>query len=382
MSLRSVFKVFKQTPVFVPAAYAALASFWIFFSDRLLGSLVADPERLTRLQTYKGWFFVATTTALLALLIHWRQRALNELNQTLEQRVAQRTVALQVTNDELARALDELKRAQGELIRSEKLAALGAVVAGVAHELNTPIGNSLMVASTIAEETAHLGREFSAGGLKKSVLENYLREAQPAAELIVRNLARASELVTSFKQVAVDRTSSRRRDFQLVEVVNEILTTLQPGYKRLPVTVQTDVPADIHLDSYPGPLGQVLGNLLDNAVIHGFDGGNRAGRIDISARASSDDVVELKVADNGCGIPADHLGRVFDPFFTTRFGQGGSGLGLHIVHHLVSHVLGGRIEVRSGADTTAGVGAEFVVRLPRRAAEESEGGGTMESENS
>lgn len=368
MSLAAALKVLKQTPVFVPGAYAVLASLWIFFSDRVLASLVDDAARLTELQTYKGWFFVATTTALLALLIYWRQRALNELNVSLEQRVLQRTAALQAANQELARAMDELKRTQSELVRSEKLAALGALVAGVAHELNTPIGNSLMVASSFSEDTNNLAAEFAGGGLRKRAFEDYVKHAQQATELLVRNLGRAGELVGSFKQVAVDRTSSRRREFQLAEVVNEILTSMRPGFKRLPITVTADVSPAIRLDSYPGPLGQVLGNLLDNAIIHGLAGGREGGRVEIFAKQLAGGEIELKVSDNGDGIPAADQGRVFDPFFTTRFGQGGSGLGLHIVHHLVTQVLGGRIAVRSGADTAAGVGAEFIVVFPSRAA--------------
>ena len=367
MFLASALKVLKQAPVLVPGTYAVLASLWIFFSDRVLAVLVDDPLRLTELQTYKGWFFVGTTTVLLAILIYWRQRALNELNASLEQRVQQRTAALQASNAELARAMDELKLAQDELVRAEKLAALGALVAGVAHELNTPIGNCLMVATTLADDTRHLASDFAAGGLRKSAFDSYVKDANQATELIVRNLAKASELVTSFKQVAVDRTSSRRREFRLAEVVNEILTTLRPGFKRLPITVQTDIAATISLDSYPGPLGQVLSNLIDNAIIHGLGGGRDGGRIDISAREAADGEIELRVADNGTGIPASDRSRVFDPFFTTRFGQGGSGLGLHIVHHLVTEVLGGRIDLKSGAETKNGVGAEFVVRLPRSA---------------
>ena len=361
-----LWSLFKKTPVFVPATYAFVAALWIFFSDRVLASLVHSPELLTELQTVKGWFFVAVTTVLLALLIYWRQRALNELNASLEQRVLDRTADLATANENLQQLLTDLKHAQSELVRAEKLAALGALVAGIAHELNTPIGNSLMVASTFSEETAKLGEAFAAGGLRKSVLETYVAEAQQACELIMRNLGKASELVSSFKQVAVDRTSSKRREFALAEVVNEILSTLRPGFKRLPILVQTMVPEDIRLDSYPGPLGQVLSNLIDNAIIHGLDGGRAGGWVEISGRQTSAEQIELVVRDNGNGIAAENMGHVFDPFFTTRFGLGGSGLGLHIVHHLVTQVLGGRVSVLTGEATTAGVGAEFVVLLPVR----------------
>jgi signal transduction histidine kinase len=369
MPLSSVSRLLQQTPVFVAGAYAIIASLWIFFSDRALAALVSDPGRLTQLQTYKGWFFVAATTALLAWLIQWRQRALNELNATLEHRVKARTEALSQANQALAGTLEDLRQTQDELVRSEKLAALGALVAGVAHELNTPIGNSLMVASSFAEDSDKLLTEFSGGSLRKSALEKYVNEAQEASELLVRNLGKAADLVNSFKQVAVDRTSSRRREFKLAEVVNEILVTLRPGFKRLPIKVEAAVAESISLDSYPGPLGQVLSNLIENAIIHGFEGGQAGGRVEISASELPGDEIELIISDNGKGIPVGDQGRVFDPFFTTRFGHGGSGLGLHIVHHLVTQVLGGSIKVRSGGDTFAEVGTEVIVRLPKCPAE-------------
>jgi len=366
--VRRLFEVLKQTPVLVPGSYALLAALWIFFSDRVLEALVREPARLTQMQTYKGWFFVATTTLLLAALIYWRQRALNELNASLERRVLERTEALQAANEVLRHTLEEHRQMQDQLVNSEKLAALGALVAGVAHELNTPIGNCLMVASTLEENTQRLLKASESGTLKKSALQAYLGESALASGLVVRNMTKASDLVGSFKQVAVDRSSSRQREFSLAEVVNETLVTLSPGFKKLPVTIRSEVPDNVRLDSFPGPLGQVLGNLVNNAVIHGLDGGHAGGEIVVLAQQLPSGEVEILVRDNGVGIPPELVPRIFDPFFTTRFGQGGSGLGLHIAHQLVTNVLGGTISVRS----RPGEGAEFRLLLPRLASASSE----------
>jgi C4-dicarboxylate-specific signal transduction histidine kinase len=366
-SLKYFLNLYKQTSIFVPTIYALVAASWIFFSDRMLASLVRTPELLTQLQTYKGWLFVAVTTILLALLIHWRQRALNELNATLERRVQARTAALACANAELEQSLDHLKRAQNELVQSAKLAAMGALVAGVAHELNTPIGNCLLTASTFAEDTGTLAKVIANGDLTRSALEAYISSAQLSSELVVRNLNRAASLIYSFKQVAVNRESSVRCEFSLAKLVNDILA--MERVQGQSVHISAAVPPEILLDSYPGVLSQVIQSLLDNAIVHGLEGMHDDARLAIVARQSTAEEVALIVSDNGKGIAQEHLDQVFDPFFTTRFGQGGSGLGLHIVHQMVNRVLGGRIEVHTGAATASGVGSEFMLLLPVHPAE-------------
>jgi PAS domain S-box-containing protein len=281
-----------------------------------------------------------------------------ELNETLEERVIERTEELQQANQELESTLDTLNMAQEELVRSEKLAALGALVAGIAHELNTPIGNSLMVASTLVDRTRELSKSFK-DGLKRSLLEDYINDASKAGDILERNLSRAANLVTSFKQVAVDQTSSQRRKFSLAEVVSEIILTLSPTIKKIYFAVEHDIPDDLVMDSYPGPLGQVLTNLINNAFLHGFEGRN-AGIVMIEAQAVGDDYLELTIRDNGIGIPPANMNRIFDPFFTTKLGAGGSGLGLPITHNIVSSVLGGRIRLQSEVD----IGTTFVLVLP------------------
>lgn len=286
------------------------------------------------------------------------EEAIRDLNVSLEYRVEKRTTELRAANEQLKEALAHLQQAQDELLRTEKLAALGSLVAGIAHELNTPIGNSLMVASTLSDQTRGI-HEAMATGLRRSDFENYLADAREASEQLQRNLHRASELINSFKQVAVDQTSSQRREFDLAEVISEILLTLRPVLKKTPYVIDCDVAENVLLDSYPGPFGQVLTNLIQNAVLHGFDGGPK-GRILVEARAIDSHQVMLRVTDNGKGIPEAHIRRIFDPFFTTKLGQGGSGLGLNVVHTIVTGILGGHISV----DSEVGRGTTFTIIFP------------------
>lgn len=283
---------------------------------------------------------------------------LSDLNASLEKRVIDRTEALRVTNDELSNTVETLRRAQAELVRNEKMAALGSLVAGIAHELNTPIGNCITVASTLDEQIAEFVESLQSG-LRRSVLDNFTGSARLAADILLKNLRRASELVVSFKQVAIDQTSSQRREFALEEVVAEILLTLQPAIRRTPYVVDYVVPPEIVCDSYPGPLGQVISNLINNALLHGYDDRSE-GSVSISARVLSDTHFELTVADDGCGIPHAYQSRIYDPFFTTKLGKGGSGLGLNIVYNLVTGVLGGEIAV----DSTPGKGTRFSIVAP------------------
>jgi PAS domain S-box-containing protein len=283
---------------------------------------------------------------------------LKRLNEALETRVDERTQQLASSNRELSDTISRLQLAQGELVRSERLASLGSLVAGVAHELNTPLGSVLLVATTLGDGLEDLRRQLESGELKRSALQSFLAQQSEAQALIVRNARRAAELIGRFKQVAVDQTSEQRRRFDLGEVVNEVLGTLQPRIRKTPHQVLVDVPEGLQMDSYPGPLGQVITNLVLNAIIHGLQ--DEAGVVRVIARAVGDTDIELQVSDNGVGIPAENLPRIFDPFFTTKLGEGGSGLGLHIVYSLVQRSLGGQISV----DSKVGQGAQFIVRLP------------------
>lgn len=279
----------------------------------------------------------------------------------LEERVRERTLDLVDVNKELKQTLDQLKRTQGNLVQSEKLAALGSLVAGVAHELNTPIGNGLTVSSSLLDETKDLARQMQEG-IKRSDLEDYLQDMTEGSQLVVSSLERASELVSSFKQVAMDRTSAQRRRFELSSVLHETRLTASPAFKHTPYIVDIKCDQSIMMDSYPGPLGQIITNLLNNTLIHAFDG-SEDGRVLISAEPLEDESCRVSVTDNGVGIPPENINRIFDPFFTTKLGEGGNGLGMHIVHNLVTGVLGGKIEVQS----KLGEGTVFTMELPTTA---------------
>jgi PAS domain S-box-containing protein len=292
--------------------------------------------------------------------------ALRETNTALTIRIDDRTRELEAANAELSSTVEQLRRTQAELVRSERLASLGTLVAGVAHELDTPLGSVLLVASTLDDELALLREQLERGELKRSTLVEFLARQAEAQSLVVRNARRAAELIRRFKQLAVDQTSEQRRVFEVAEVVEEVMATLQPRLRRTSHRLELAVPAGLAMDSYPGPLAQVLTNLVMNALVHGL--AERPGRIRLAAETAADSV-RIVVEDDGVGIPAEHLARLFDPFFTTTLGTGGSGLGLYIVHSLVEGTLGGRVTVES----TLGHGARFHLLLPRTAPAASTG---------
>lgn len=287
---------------------------------------------------------------------------LKMLNTDLELRVSERTQALDQSNRELLATMDTLKRTQDELINSEKLASLGSLVAGVAHELNTPLGNAMVSASTITHDIEQMEQHLREGNPRKSVFENFMLRVKEGTELTLRSLERSVSLITSFKQVAVDQDSERRRTFDLAQTLHGVLDTLRPGIKLLPLQLEVDFCDAVAMDSFPGPLGQVVMNVVTNAVNHAFDG-MQAGVIRVSAVRQSDSVVRVSIEDNGVGIPAEHLGQIFDPFFTTKLGRGGSGLGLSISHRITSKVLGGNLTVHS----VVGRGTRFDLVLPVKA---------------
>ncbi len=284
-----------------------------------------------------------------------------EINRTLEDKVARRTHDLESANRELGELLNRLQTAQTQLVQSEKLAALGSLVAGVAHELNTPIGNCLMVATTLEDHRHELNAALESG-LRRSTLSDFLTNLADGNDTLLRNLQRAADLVSSFKQVAVDQIGARRRVFDLREIAREIEVTLAPTFRKAGCSFSNEIPDALEFDSYPGPLGQVITNLATNAITHGFET-HTGGRITIRAEAEGEQHVKLVFEDNGRGIPAEHLPRIFDPFFTTKLGRGGTGLGLNIVYNIVTGVLGGAIRVESAT----GEGTRFILTIPRRA---------------
>lgn len=261
-------------------------------------------------------------------------------------------------NQELQQAIQRLNQTREQLVQQEKLASLGALVAGVAHELNTPIGNALTTSSSMGHAARLLHDSVERGELRKSALLEFLKNTEAMNELVVRSCERAATLITSFKQVAVDQTSEQRREFEVLPLVEDNVNALRPSFKHAPVNIVLEVPAGIRCNSYPGPLGQVLVNLVQNAVIHGFAGG-RGGTIKITAYAEQS-WVHMEVEDDGLGMSDEVKSHIFDPFFTTRLGQGGSGLGLSVSQNIIRRVLGGTIDVHS----ELGRGTRFSLRFP------------------
>lgn len=287
------------------------------------------------------------------------EREIRNMNLELELRVQARTEKLEIANRELSVALESVRAMQTELVRSEKLAALGSLVAGVAHELNTPIGNSVTVGSTLQYQVADLAQAFEKGELRRSTMLVFLENAQRGTEILMRALTRASELIRSFKRVAVDQSSDQRRSFDLQTTLREICLTLEPMFKNTPFDLTLALPDKVEMDSFPGALGQLITNFVSNALQHGFEGRER-GQMHVRAAVAGTDHVTLQFSDDGIGMTEDTRKRVFDPFFTTKLGQGGSGLGMNIVYNIVHDILGGSIEIASSPDA----GTLITVRLP------------------
>ncbi|MFS2009555.1 ATP-binding protein [Azospirillum sp. CT11-132] len=264
---------------------------------------------------------------------------------------------------ELERAYADLKETQASLVQAEKMASLALLVAGVAHEINTPIGIAFGCATHLSGRTATLAEAFEGGTMKKSELAAYVATAGESSRLIEQNLTRAAELIQSFKRVAVDQTSEERRRFDLLAYLEEVVTSLGPTLRKSRHRVAIACSPGIVMDSFPGALSQVVTNLVMNALTHAFPADSK-GHMVIDVDETADGEVEIRFADDGVGIPTENLPKVFEPFFTTRRGSGGSGLGLHIVFNLVTQSLGGRISV----DSVPGDGTTFTLRIPKTAA--------------
>ncbi|MBY0573804.1 MAG: response regulator [Undibacterium sp.] len=302
--------------------------------------------------------------------------ALYDQTRELESRVKQRTVELEhyrqhledLVNErtvQLANRNEELQRVMGKLVQSEKLAALGHLVAGVAHELNTPLGNTLMTVSTMDDQLRQLDKELAAGKLNRKRFDDYLSQSRVALDLIHRSVRRAAELVSTFKKIAADQKSMKRHQFGVVDLIEQCLLQFRGEFEARSIQTLFEFESEFYLDSYPAALEQVLHNLLENTWVHAPIA-NQLLQVKLHLHSASTDnsgehqVMRLVLSDNGRGIDPEILSRVFDPFFTTSLGQGGSGLGLYVVHNLVSGVLGGSISVES----QVGAGSQFILLLP------------------
>ena len=286
--------------------------------------------------------------------------AMERVNQELEQRVAQRTSDLTLLNHELSSTIDQLRMTQHQLVESEKLAALGGLVAGIAHEVNTPLGVGVTAASHLEQQAQQFRAAMAAGTVSSQQTSMFSQTVSDASAMVLRNLQRADKMIRSFKQVAVDQTSEAPRLIQLAAYMDEILVSLQPVLKRSPHELKIDVPAGLTVYTQPGAIYQIVVNLVTNSMTHAFTG-IAHGRMQIQAAADGDGWV-LHYSDNGVGMEESVRRRIYDPFFTTRRGQGGSGLGMHIVYKLVVQTLDGSIECESAI----GQGTRFHVHFPHR----------------
>lgn len=269
-------------------------------------------------------------------------------------------LAVAMDNANAYRQLDETR---DQLVAQEKMASLGALVAGIAHELNTPIGNGIVSTTTVEGLTVAMRANLASGALKRSEFERYLADVESATRLTLRGLTRAADLVAGFKQLAADSDSAPCERFDLLEATQGAVAALQSVVTSSGHVLEIDVPAGITLVSYKGPYGDVITNFLSNSLTHAFT--TPGGTMRIAARPLPGERIEVSFSDDGAGIEEGNLKRIFDPFFTTHLGQGRSGLGLNIAYNIVTSVLKGTISVHSAP----GQGTCFTLILPRCAGE-------------
>ena len=290
------------------------------------------------------------------LIAHQRElRQENENRQYIEAELRKR-------NQELASSMDTLNQAQEQLVESERMASLGGLVAGIAHDVNTPLGVSVTAASFLQERLNNLKTDFEDKSLTSKNMASFIDEAEQTALLLLSNLERASDLIASFKQVAVDQTSETEREFVLGEYINEIIQSLKPSFKHTDHQINLTCPDNLVVTCAPGAIAQIVTNMVVNSITHGFESKN-AGKITLDVKEEGDNVV-IYYKDDGRGLSEEELSQLFDAFFTTKRGQGGSGLGTHIMYNLVTQSLKGHIE----ADSALGNGLQYTIRFPKKSA--------------
>lgn len=301
--------------------------------------------------------YTAADLELLAFMASHVAAALARMQTDRDIRVAKER--LEEQNAALNSALTALQEAQSELVRQEKLASLGRLVAGVAHEINTPLGICVTATSHLVQELKLTREELEAGEMTEDSLQQFLEIVDQSLRILTANTQRAAALVRSFKQVAVDQSYDDIRTFRMKDYLDEVLLSLQPKLKVRPVKVEVQCPGDIVLDSFPGAVSQIVTNLVMNSLVHGYER-DQAGTIRIAVGLEGDTVL-FDYSDDGAGMSEEMLAKLFDPFFTTKRGQGGSGLGAHILYNLVTGPLGGTVKVESAP----GKGLRYYLRFPR-----------------
>jgi len=286
-------------------------------------------------------------------------KLLKEQNLELEHKVTSRTDALKESNSELLSTLEQLHQYQEQLVENEKMASLGDLVAGVAHEVNTPIGLGVTASTLMIDKLEGLKNEFHNKTLKPSQLDRYIEESEENLQIIIRNLDRAANLISSFKQVAVDQSIEDERDFNMKQLIDDVFLTLTPKIKNHQYNLNISCDDDLVIKSKPSPITQVLINLIINSFIHGFENEINDAEISIAVRAINDRLT-ITYSDNGSGISLEMQDKIFEPFSTTKRGEGGSGLGMHLVYNLVTQALKGTIQL----DATRNDGATFIIDFP------------------
>ena len=283
---------------------------------------------------------------------------IKEFNQNLEEKVILRTQALRDSNQELLDALEQVHQYQSQVIQSEKMASLGQMVAGVAHEVNTPIGLGVTASTMLSDKIDDIAHQLEKQTLTAPQLTKFLQESKENTQIIYRNLTRAADLISSFKQVAVDQTAGSVRKINIKEYIHEVITSMQPTLKKYRHQIEVECEDETYVTTKPGPINQIIINMIMNAIIHAFKSMEQ-GTITIKASVKNS-TCYLQIKDNGCGIEEKVKQKVFDPFVTTNRGDGGSGLGLHLVYNLVTQALNGKISVHS----EVGKGAQFNIEFP------------------
>jgi len=329
--------------------------------DGMPGALAAATALVTRLPD------AAIPDGVLDRLVRLQEQA-GDLAQALllerragQMRLRRQAEAAEAARSDAARALDGLRQTMDRLVRQEKMANLGQLVAGVAHEINTPLGVAVTGASQLSLDVDRLRHLYAERRLKAQDLEEFLNDTGEASRIIQVNCERAAALIQNFKAVAVDQSSDDTRPFDLAAHIHDVLGSMSPQVRRGGHTVRVDCPEGLVVEGRPGALSHALTNLLLNALTHAFEPG-QAGSVCITARLLPGDQVRIRFADNGRGIPGDIRPRIFEPFFTTRRAEGGSGLGLHIVHTVVTQAMNGTVTV----ETSPGAGTAFILTFPRR----------------
>ena len=349
----------------VSFAVSFLVGWWIQRGiAKPITALAETAQRVSETQDYDLRALYEARDEVGQLVVHFNQMLTQIALRRAQLQTAREDLQLQVeekttANTELRRVLERLQEAQAQLVQSEKLASLGGLVAGVAHEINTPVGVGVTAASALEASTQQLRRQYESDNMRRSDLERFIATAAESTGIILHNLQRAADLIQSFKQVAVDQSSGERRCFQLKHYLEEVLLSLQPQIRKHGHSATVECPSELSIDSYPGALAQIVTNLVSNSLAHGYSS-DQHGNLRVVVREVGDHI-ELVYSDDGCGIPPEHMGKVFDPFFTTKRGRGGSGLGLHIVFNLVVQLLHGKVWL----DSRPGEGTSVTVQFPK-----------------